>query len=151
MLRKILSILLLFLVFLPIVACDPNRELSEYKTVAKETLDFYVTEKGRDNYSVEGWTATCKALTDGKQAIEASTNKASVDTAVEVAKNIIDMWEVINLDDFSVSMTVDKTTVRIGDKITINVTFRSLSEQEVLIEYLIGLRTEGLQVKRTFL
>jgi hypothetical protein len=150
-LRKILGVLLLFLVFLPLVACDPNRELSEYKTVAKEALDFYVAEKGQDNYSEEGWTATSKALTEGNQAIEASTNKESVDTAVEVAKNIIDMWEVITLDDFSVSMTVDKTTARIGDKITINVTFRSFSEQEVLIEIPDWLANRGLTSKEDIL
>ena len=70
-----------------------NSELAEYKTTKKTELQEYANAKGKSNYSESGWIAICKAVTDGKEVIDAAKNKPAVDTAFNGAKDAIDEVE----------------------------------------------------------
>lgn len=76
-----------------LAACNRNNELSKYKAEKMTELQAYADEKGENNYSEYDWAAICKAVTDGKAAIEAAENKPAVTTAFIDAKVVIDAVE----------------------------------------------------------
>jgi hypothetical protein len=68
---------------------NTGQDLAEYKTEGKAQIDAHVATKTQSDYSDENWEAICKAATDGKQAVEEATTKSQVDTAVGMAKAMI--------------------------------------------------------------
>lgn len=75
-----------------LAACD-NISLDEYKATKSQALQDYADAKGEGNYYTDGWQAVCKAVTDGKVAIESAETKPVVTKAYDDAKAVIDAVE----------------------------------------------------------
>jgi len=90
-------IALIMLGFFGLTACD-DESLADYKATKSQTLQEYADAKGVENYSTEGWQAVCKAVVDGKSAINAATTKFAVTTAYNDAKGVIDEVEDLGLE-----------------------------------------------------
>lgn len=84
-------------------------ELEAYKITAKTALETYAKEKGEDNYTVENWAVICSLVEEGKSAIDAATNKDSVDFAIAVAKQSIDAIDTILMKDEMLLKQFDST------------------------------------------
>lgn len=74
-----------------LVACS-EVSLAKYKTDVKAELDAYAMSLGQSNYTEENWEVVLGLVADGKAAIDAADDKASVDTAKTAAMQTI--WEV---------------------------------------------------------
>lgn len=81
-----------------LTACD-NVSLDEYKATKSQALQDYADAKGESNYCETGWETICKAVMDGKAAIEAAATKPAVTTAFNDAKGVIDKVEDLGLEN----------------------------------------------------
>ncbi|MCL2797954.1 MAG: leucine-rich repeat domain-containing protein [Firmicutes bacterium] len=95
MLKKIVSLGVLLAMVFSVAACvqpdGPQADpLLEYKSAAKEELEVYAAEKGREFYSDEDWEGIMEFIADGKTAIDAAKNEAAIDSALSAAKTVID-------------------------------------------------------------
>jgi len=89
-LKKLIVIGILLIMIISLAACHKNDDLESYKIDANNTLETYAQDKGQTNYSEENWAAICKAVEDGKAAIEAAITKPAATTAVNDAKEVIE-------------------------------------------------------------
>ena len=64
-------------------------ELAEAKTTAKAALDNLLAGKNEADYDAEDWTALTKAMSDGKDAIDAATTIDGVNEAKSAAENAV--------------------------------------------------------------
>lgn len=88
-----------FIMLFSLAGCvAPIDELGEYKTEAKAEIQAYAEGKDKENYSVENWKTIEEAVTAGKEAVQLSTDKAGVDTAVAAAKEDIDKVMILKSD-----------------------------------------------------
>lgn len=89
MVKKFFCIGILVTIIFSLAACNQEENLADYKAAKSAELQAYVDAKGENNYSIEAWQAICKAVTDGRQAVEDATTKPQVDTAITTAKEEI--------------------------------------------------------------
>jgi len=81
MFKKIFCLAILAVVIFSLSACNVNNGLLEYKAEKIAELQVYADAKGEDNYSDGDWAVICKAVKDGKAAIEVAMDEVGVDTA----------------------------------------------------------------------
>ncbi len=117
--KKLIGILLtavmLFGVF-GLVGCG-NVRLDAYKVIKSKELQEYADAKGEDNYCADGWQSICKAVTDGKKAIDEATTKPAVDVAVMMAKE-----KIMGVDALEEKIIWNGTIAYIIDNETIIIT-----------------------------
>lgn len=87
--KQFFSMILLLIIFLSLVACN-SCDLGAYKAVVCKNLDTYAMDKGQDNYTDKNWTAILEHLATGKAAINAAKDKSSMESAIAMAKDMID-------------------------------------------------------------
>ncbi len=88
MLKKIICLGVLLVMCLGLFfGC--GSDLDEYKATKSAELQSYADEKGESNYCMDGWTAICNAVTQGKTNIVTATNKSGVDMAFTIAADAI--------------------------------------------------------------
>jgi len=92
MFKKLICMGVLLAMIFALFGCDGG--LSKYKSFAKEELEVYAADKGRDNYCDENWAGITQFITDGKMEIGAAKNSVEVDSALVGAKAKIDTVEV---------------------------------------------------------
>lgn len=82
-------VMLLMFSLLGLVACN-GVSLTDYKADAKADITAHVDSLSQSGYSAENWQLIAQKATEGKAAVDAATDKAGVDDAVERAKTVID-------------------------------------------------------------
>ena len=104
--KKLIGIVILVTIIFGIfglAGCD-NTNIADYKVTKSIELQDYADAKGQNNYDESGWAAICKAVTDGKLAIEMATSKPDIDTVVTVAKAEIDQVEMDEVEGMFYSL-----------------------------------------------
>ena len=94
--KKLVGALLAFVLVLGVFAfsaCDMDarrqRELEVHRAEAKNTLATYAEDKGQINYTGANWRLIREIVADGKEAINAASDKARVDYALAAATDAI--------------------------------------------------------------
>ena len=122
-------------------------ELAQAKTDAKDALDNY---KSADDYRADEQVDLANAIADGKQAIDAATTVAEVNTALANAKTAID---AIKTDaqltaEEAAAKAKDWMSVRIDDRIYIKYLLHKRENLEsVTVEYLDQDGVDAVQTK----
>ena len=95
MITKIFNLIVVLIMMQGVFGLTGCNEISlvEYKTTKSTKLQEYADAKGRDNYTEDGWAVICKAVEDGKKAIEDATTKPAVTKAFNEATVVIDAVE----------------------------------------------------------
>ena len=110
MFKKLIGIAVAMVMLLGVFGLAGCTEsLEEYKATKSAELQEYVDAKGESNYTTENWAIFQQAVTDGKVAIDAATDKAGVDTAVTTAKGEISAVQELKQGTY----TTDDGMVRI--------------------------------------
>lgn len=130
MFKRSKNLVVMIMVFgiLWLTACNSDN-FDAYKTTGKEAIETYAHER-KNNYSEDNWTVVCSIVTAGKQAVDAAESKHAVDTAVSTAKEKVDK---VKMNDFILTITVNKSTVTHGDRITASAIFKNNSGTTVEI------------------
>jgi len=117
-------------------ACDLDLGLAAYKTTAKSEITSHVQGLTQTNYTPANWTLIEQRADEGKTAVEAAESKSSVDTAVTTAKADIDAVEQKDeVEDFVLTISVEKTTLPQGEDFAVSVTLKNNGEKEYEILY----------------
>ena len=101
---------------------DGTTNLAAARTIAKNELAEYKTAKGENNYYEEEWTAMDDLVETGMGAIDAASNIADIDTALENAKKDIDAVQNKGAKDYStyIPATEDNAEALTGKQVTFN-------------------------------
>lgn len=129
--KKFITLGIAFLMLFSLAACNTDFDLEDYKTVAKAEIANYATE---DNYCADNWSIVCGIIDAGKQAVDAAENKIGVDTAVSEAKDAIDAVEDLEMENFKLTVTANKTIAKMGDKIIVTMQLENLSDSDYAVE-----------------
>lgn len=124
--KKFVILGITFLMLFSLAACNDDFNLSSYKTAAKAEIAGYVTES---NYCPDNWSIACDIIDEGKIAIDVAEDKTGVDTAVSIAKDLINMvsrklrGEPESNGELAppiwTAFTSDKSRLKIGEDLTI--------------------------------
>ena len=112
-----------FIMLFSLTACQDN-ELADYKTDAKTTIETHAQSNGQSNYIAENWAIINGLITIGKTAIDAAADKATVDFAVDTAKQAInavpqeEQMRPFEIDKLGVILTI--TSIMDNREITLS-------------------------------
>jgi hypothetical protein len=96
LLKKTYLISMLFVVIIRFTTCY-KVALSEYKEIAKATLEAYAESKGEENYYDDNWRYIRFIVSDGKVEIDAAKSISAVDEIVSKAIDTIDQEYAIEI------------------------------------------------------
>lgn len=106
--KKFIGLAVIFVLLFSLSACSQG--LDAYKEDAKQQIESYANDKGQENYSETNWATICGIVETGKAAVDEAEHKTGVDSAVEAAREEID---VVGKEE-----SVKKVAFELGNKTT---------------------------------